>query len=80
MKLDLGAIDGQRATPVIEARALPGPTLSTTTLFIQKLSAQRVNFDLQEGRYKATWKMEFKLSWREAGPPNHPGDTVNSDK
>ena len=24
-----------------------------------------------QGRYKATWKREFKLAWREAGPPNH---------
>ena len=22
----------------------------------------------QEGRYKATWKKEFELPWREAGP------------
>ena len=25
----------------------------------------------EEGRYKATWKREFKLPLREAGPPNH---------
>jgi len=24
----------------------------------------------KEGRCKATWKREFKLPWREAGPPN----------
>jgi len=23
---------------------------------------------------EATWKWEFKLTWREAGPPNHHGD------
>ena len=28
----------------------------------------------QEGRCKATWKREFKLPWREAGPPNHHDD------
>ena len=26
-----------------------------------------------KGRYKATRKREFKLLWREAGPPNHLG-------
>ena len=29
---------------------------------------------------KATWKMKFKLSWREASPPNHLVDTVDSDR
>ena len=33
----------------------------------------------QEGRYKATWKRGFKLPWREAGPPNHLDDKVDSD-
>jgi len=31
-------------------------------------------------RYKATWKREFKLPWREAGPPNHHDDKVDSDQ
>jgi len=30
-----------------------------------------------EGRCKATWKREFKLPWREAGPPNHHDDKVD---
>ena len=29
---------------------------------------------------KATWKREFKLPWREAGPPNHHDDEVDSDQ
>ena len=29
---------------------------------------------VQEGRCKATWKREFKLPWREAGPPDHHDD------
>jgi len=33
----------------------------------------------EEGRCKATWKREFKLPWREAGPPNHHKDEVDSD-
>jgi len=33
----------------------------------------------QEGRCKVTWKREFKLLWREAGPPNHHDDKVDSD-
>ena len=32
------------------------------------------------GRCKATWKREFKLPWREAGPPNHLDDKVDSDQ
>ena len=35
---------------------------------------------VQEGRCKATWKREFKLPWRAAGPPNHPDDKVDSDQ
>ena len=31
-------------------------------------------------RYKATWKREFKRAWREAGPPNHLDDKVDSDQ
>ena len=34
----------------------------------------------EEGRRKATWKREFKLPWREAGPPNHHDDKVDSDQ
>ena len=35
---------------------------------------------LQEGGCKATRKREFKLPWREAGPPNHHDDQVDSDQ
>ena len=34
----------------------------------------------EQGRCKATWKMEFKHPWREAGPPNHHDDKVDSDQ
>ena len=30
--------------------------------------------------YKATWGKKCKLPWREAGPPDHLNDEVNSDK
>jgi len=33
-----------------------------------------------QGRCKATWEKEFKLPWREAGPPNHHDDKVDSDQ
>ena len=33
-----------------------------------------------EGRCKATWEREFKLPWREAGPPNHLDAKVDSDQ
>ena len=29
---------------------------------------------------KATWRMEFKPPWREASPPNHLNDKVDSDQ
>ena len=32
------------------------------------------------GRGGGTWKREFKLPWREAGPPNHHDDKVDSDQ
>ena len=34
----------------------------------------------REGRYKSTCKSEFKVSWREASPPNHHADKVVSDQ
>jgi len=39
-----------------------------------------VQIPAEEGRRKATWKREFKLPWREAGPPNHHDDKVDSDQ
>ena len=33
-----------------------------------------------EGKCKATWEKEFKLPWREACPPNHRDDKVDSDQ
>ena len=30
----------------------------------------------EEGNWKATWKREFKLPWREAGPLNHQDDKI----
>ena len=32
------------------------------------------------GRCKAAWKKEFKLPWRETGPPNQHDDEVDSDQ
>ena len=34
----------------------------------------------QVGRYKANGKREFKHSWREAGPLDHPDDKVDPDQ
>ena len=34
----------------------------------------------EEGSCKATWKKKFKLPWREAGPPDHHDDKVDSDQ
>ena len=33
-----------------------------------------------EGRCNAIWKREFKLPRREAGPPNHLNDKLDSDQ
>jgi len=30
--------------------------------------------------FTLTWEREFKLPWREAGPPNYHDDKVNSDQ
>jgi len=35
---------------------------------------------VRRGGGKATWKREFKPPWREAGPPNHHDDKVDSDQ
>ena len=35
---------------------------------------------VQEGKCKASWKRQFKLPWREAGPPDHYDDKVDSDQ
>jgi len=32
------------------------------------------------GACTATWEREFKIPWREAGPPNHYDDKVDSDQ
>jgi len=34
----------------------------------------------QPRQCKATWKSEFKLPWREAGPLHHHDDEVDSDQ
>ena len=34
----------------------------------------------KEGRCKASWERKFKLTWREAGPPNYLDDKVDSDQ
>ena len=35
---------------------------------------------VRKGRRKAARKREFNLPWREAGPPNHLDDEVDSDR
>ena len=35
---------------------------------------------LQDGECKATWEREFKLRWREAGPPDHHDNHADSDR
>ena len=56
-----------------ENRDLKGPEIKSITgrdevPFTSKVDGS-VPEMLEEGRCKATWKREFKLPWREAGPP-----------
>ena len=46
--------------------------------FLDKSSATGRTWS--EGRCKATWKREFNLPSREAGPPDHHDDRVDSDQ
>ena len=47
---------------------------------LEAASTSIVNVVRMEGRCKATWKREFKLSWREAGPSNRQDDKVDLDQ
>jgi len=63
-------------------RLLTGPTFSwrkdcPVELFLSRSQVSVKAEEAQEGRCKATWKREFKLPWREAGPPNHHDDKVD---
>jgi len=48
--------------------------------FLQEHCDQLPHLRTWKGRCKATWKREFKLPWREAGPPNHHDDKEDSDQ
>ena len=48
------------------------PTLASVCPTLTAVCSTR-----SEGRCKAAWKREFKLPWREAGPPNHHNDGVD---
>ena len=65
-----GAVSYERGTPVQSANS---------TLQQKRAWSHQIGEPLK-GRCKATWKREFKLPWREAGPPNHLNDKVNSDQ
>jgi len=45
-----------------------------------RLSVEERALDSLTARYTATWAREFKFPWREAGPPNHLDDQVDSDQ
>ena len=53
---------------------------SADASYLHHLSTYSKLSGTQEGRYKATWKMKFTLTWREAGPPNHLDNKVDSDQ
>jgi len=67
--------------PVVQIKAIKkGDLISSLQIFLAVASvsdaSSRAWKDAPglEGRYKATWKREFKLPWREAGPPKHLDD------
>ena len=45
---------------------------------VNVLSVPKLEEEL--GKWEVRWKREFKFSWREAGPPNHHDDKVDSDQ
>ena len=62
---------GRGADVLADARSIERPpTLHESDNFLVLIlcGSGTVLVHLKEGRCKATWKMEFKLPWREAGP------------
>ena len=45
-----------------------------------EMVSEKISPFVFEGRCEATWKREFKLPGREAGPPNHLDDKVDWDQ
>ena len=46
----------------------------------ETLSVEERALDSLTAKYKATWTRESKFLWREAGPPNHLDNKVDSDQ
>jgi hypothetical protein len=44
------------------------------------ICTREVTIGQMKGRCKTTRKRDFKLPWREAGPPNHLDGAMNSDQ
>ena len=67
---------------VLGSRICDGLGLNRSLFDYQAQFDYQTQVDRQhlEGIYKATWKRELKLSYREAGPPNHLDDGVDSDQ
>ena len=51
-----------------------------TELINHKCFEMRFSFTSLQHLPPLPWKREFKLPWREAGPPNHHDDKVDSDQ
>ena len=66
------------SVPSLALTVLYGHNLALTVLCMPSLLDSGRNMTRQEGRCKATWKREFKLPQREAGPPNCPYDEVDT--
>jgi len=55
--------------------------LNPKSLHLNTPRNQNLAYIRQSGpKFVATWNREFKLPWREAGPPNHHDDKVDSDQ
>ena len=53
---------------------------SSPESYLDRHNQGLIDLEPPNRRCKATWKREFKLPWREAGPPYHHDDQVDSDQ
>ena len=71
MRSDFTVLDLKTSTVTVDWLGYPPPFC---------LSGQRSFEGLSSPLHKTTWKREFKLPWREAGPSNYLDVEVDSDQ
>jgi len=70
----IAAVSYERGTPVSYERGTPAFLMSEVPLYFVIAAGPPVCISI------SACKREFKLPWREAGPPNHHDDEVVSDQ